>query len=170
MVNLERGNFQEAWEYLKTCEKAILEIFGPDHEETSSNYNNLGLCCINLGKYDEALRYLQLAEQIIQQDPTATPEEKMENVAGAVLVVGIARWVLGDCVAAVQCCEEALSYFETAEAEWYLCAWLVISHCNQALFKETNIVTAPIFCMADYIGRIWKSRKPKFRTTKQRSS
>ena len=55
--HLERGNFQEPLRYLKLSAEAIPEVFGPNHEEASSNYNNLGLCCVNLGKYHEALIY-----------------------------------------------------------------------------------------------------------------
>lgn len=136
VLNLERGYFTEAWGYLKTCEKSILEIFGPDHEETSSIYNNLGLCSTSMGDNTGALRYLELAAKMMSEDTSATPEERSENVAAANIVLGRAHWILGDHVSAAACCQKAVEYYEVSEDDWYLSAH---SHYAFAGVHRTNL-------------------------------
>ena len=53
------GQYTEAKEYYETALIISKKIFGEEHADVTTCYNNLGNVCQNLGQYNEAKEYFE---------------------------------------------------------------------------------------------------------------
>ncbi|MDE6311821.1 MAG: tetratricopeptide repeat protein, partial [Muribaculaceae bacterium] len=112
-VYSKQGNYQLALEYLQKALSIRLDVFGENHPNVATSYNNIGYVYLSLGEYQQALEYYQKALKI----SLAVLNENHPNIGLIYKSIGETYFILQDFSQALQFFEKALQILPSSLGE-----------------------------------------------------